>query len=564
MINQELSEIFNQMGDILEFLGDPQVFRIRALHNVAISLREVNESVERLAKEKRLRDIPGVGEGIAKKIEEYIKTGKILDYEKLKKMVPAGFFDLIGVPSLGPKKVRALYEKLGVTNGEELKKAIAEGKVQELDGFGEKSAQKILEGLAMKSGNLRRSIGEVFLKVEEIISLLKKSPDIDQVVPAGSFRRTEATVGDIDILATGKNPEKIMKFFLKQPFVGKVISEGDTKISVYTHDGLQIDIRVVLPNQFGSALQYFTGSKLHNVHLRTYAKNKGFKLSEYGFFKGTKVVASKTEEECYASIGMQYIPPEIRTDAGEIEAAIAHKIPKLIEVNDIRGDLHAHTTWSDGKNSIEEMAAEGHRRGYEYIALTDHSPRLAIARGLSLERLNAKKKELDRIQQKFKIKILFGTEVDILADGTIDYPDDVLKKFDIVVASIHSNFKQDNTDRMIKAMQNPYVHIIGHPSGRMINKRPGYHIDYEKIFKAASETNTALEINAQYLRLDLQDIYIREAKRWKCHFSIDSDAHSTQGLWLMDLGVRWARRGWAEKNDVINTRSLKELKNILK
>ncbi len=325
-----------------------------------------------------------------------------------------------------------------------------------------------------------------------------------------------------------------------------------------------MDLRVVEPKQFGSALQYFTGSKLHNVHLRTFAKNRGFKLSEYGFFKGEKLVASKTEEECYKSLGMQYIPPEMRTDTGEIEAAYRHELPALIELKDIRGDLHAHSAWSDGRNSIREMALEAHRRGYEYIALTDHSPSLIVANGLKLDRLKKKKREIDELNEKLPIKILFGTEVDILKDGSIDSPDEILNQFDIVVASIHSRFGQDNTLRLLKAMENPHVHIIGHASGRLIGQRNPYSVDYDKIFKKAGETGTILEINSQPLRFDLQDQYIREAKRWKCKFAINSDAHSIQGLRVMELGVRWAKRGWVEKKDVINTLRYEQLKKMLK
>lgn len=592
MVNQELSEIFEQMAEILEFLGNPgDTFRIRAFQNASMAIKEAPESLEKMAAEKRLREIPGIGEGIAKKIEEYIAHGKIHEFELLKRAVPKGFFELLAIPFLGPKKVKALHEQLHIKNIEDLKKAVKSGKVETLPGFGKRSAEKILEGIEIKSkAKGRRLVGEVYLTVSQIIENLKKCKEVLKVVPAGSFRRLEETVGDIDILVTGKNPKKIMEYFVKQPYVGNLLAEGKTKSSILTKDGIQVDLRVVAPHQFGSALQYFTGSKLHNVHLRTFAKNRGFKLSEYGFFKRahgasaqaseqsgsasrernraytkyTKLVASKTEEECYKSLGMQYIPPEMRLDTGEIEAAYRHELPELIELKDIRGDLHAHSTWSDGRNSIREMAEEAQRRGYEYIAMTDHSPSLIIANGLKLDRLKKKKREIDELNEKLRIKILFGTEVDILAEGKIDYPDEILKMFDIVVASIHSRFQQDNTARLMKAMENPYVHIIGHPSGRLLGQRNPYPLDYEKIFKKASETGTVLEINSNYLRFDLQDPYIREAKRWKCRFAINSDAHSVQGLWMMELGVKWARRGWAEAEEVVNTLPLARLKKILK
>ncbi len=542
------------------------MFRIRAYRNAAIAITEVGEDLVKLTKENRLREIPGVGKGIEAMIKEYVETGELHEYEILKKHVPKGFSDLLAIPSLGPKKVRVLANTLNITNIEDLKEAIAQGSVQTLKGFGEKTAQKILEGIAIKQQTSvdRRALGYVFSPVSNMVKRLRECPEVEQVEPAGSFRRCEETVGDIDILASGKDPVKIIEFFVKQPFVKKILVQGDTKTSILINNNVQVDLRVVHPDQYGSALQYFTGSKLHNVHLRTYAKTKGFKLSEYGFFKGETLVASKTEEECYESLGMQYVPPEIRTDNGEIEAAIAHKIPRLVDIRDIKGDLHTHSTWSDGMDSIFNMAKAAQDRGYEYIALTDHSPSLKIAHGLTVERLKEKRKEIEEMRSRLSIEILFGTEVDILPDGSIDYPDEILKQFDIVVASVHSRFNQDNTERIMKAMENPYVHIIGHPSGRLITRRPPYQLNYEKIFKKAVETNTVLEINAQHERLDLQDKYIREAIKYGCMFSIDSDAHSVPSLWLMDLGVKWARRGWAEQKHIVNTLPLDKLRVTLK
>lgn len=567
MLNQELSEIFGQMAEVLEFIGDPKdVFRIRAYVNAGIALKEIGpEILKTMVFQKRLCELPGIGEGIAKKIEEYVKTGKILEYEHMKKLIPKGFFELLSVPSLGPKKIKALNKKLGISNIEDLKKAIKKGRVQSLPGFGERSAQKILEGIEMKQKNKGRMLlGDVYLTVSEVVKHLKNCKHVRQVEVAGSFRRCEETVGDVDILVTGSHASKIMGHFKKAPYVENVLSEGETKTSILTKDALQIDLRVVAPSQFGSALQYFTGSKKHNVHLRTFAKNRGFKLSEYGFFKGNKLVASKTEEECYRALGMQYIPPEMRTDTGEIEAAYKHEIPELVKIGDIKGDLHAHSDWSDARDSIENMAKMAIERGYEYIAITDHSPNLPITNGLTPDRLKQKKKEIDQLNEELPIKILFGAEVDILADGSLDYSDEILKNFDVVVASIHSRFNQDNTNRILKAIENPYVHIIGHPSGRMLGQREPYFLDYEKLFKHARDTGTVFEINSQYLRLDLQDVYIREAKRWGCCFSINSDAHSTGTLWFVELGVKWARRGWAEAEDIINTLPLARLKKALK
>ncbi len=575
MVNQEVAEILQRMAELLEYFGDPtDHFRIRAYKNASLTLRELPENIADIAKRKELKKIPGIGEGIAKKIEEYVANGKVNEYEFLKKAMPAGLFELMAIPFLGPKKVRMLNKELGITNVKELEKAVKNGSIEELKGFGKKSADKILEGIQMKNEQgERRFVGEVFLTVNELIRAIRKFPGVSRAEPAGSFRRREETIGDIDILVSVKNPAKdsvkIMERFVKLPGVAHILGKGDTKSSVAMKDGLQVDLRVVSENQFGSALQYFTGSKKHNVHLRTFAKAKGFKVSEYGFFKISgskeKLVASKTEEECYEALGLQYIPPEFRTDSGEIEAATKNMLPKnLIELKDIKGDLHAHSTYSDGGNTIEQMAMEAHRRGYEYIAITDHSPSLHVAHGLDKKRLVQKKKEIDKLNEKLPIRILFGTEVDIMKNGSIDYPDVILQEFDIVVASIHSYFNEDNTDRLLAAMGNPYVHIIGHPSGRLLGQRKPYQLDYEKIFERAAETGTIIEINAQPQRLDLADIYIRSASRAGVKFSIDSDAHSTDGLWLMDLGVSWARRGWVEKQQVVNTLSLDALKRALK
>lgn len=554
------------MAQILEFLGDPgDTFRIRAYKNVSESLLECAEPLDMLVRERRLREIPGVGEGIGKKIEEFVNTGRVSEFELLKKSIPKGFFELLEIPFLGPKKLKVIHGELGVATIDELKKAIAAGNVAALPGFGEKSAQKLLEGIEIKAhAKGRRRIGEVYLTVNEIVENLKRCKEVIRVVPAGSFRRAEETVGDIDILATGKNHKAIMEYFKRQPYISKILAEGATKTSILTTDNLQVDLRVVNPQQFGSALQYFTGSKQHNVHLRTIAKNRGFKVSEYGFFKGEKLMASKTEEECYKALGMDFIAPELRTDSGEIEAAYRHELPRLIELSDIKGDLHAHSTWSDGISTIREMAIEAKARGYEYLAMTDHSPRLTVANGLTLDRLKKKKREVDALNDELEIQILFGTEVDILRDGKLDYPDEVLQQFDVVVASIHSLFEQDNTERMLRAMENPCVHIIGHPSGRLISERKPYVLDYERIFKKAAETGTVLEINGSFQRLDLQDQYIREARRFSCMFSINSDAHSAEGLWQMELGVAWARRGWCEAKDAVNTLKWEKLRKVLK
>lgn len=572
MINQELAIIFEKMAHMLEFHGNPDdAFKIRAYKNVATLLLEISEPLHTLLKEGKLTTIPGIGQGIALKIKEYIEKGFITEFRLLQRTVPHDFFELIRIPTLGPKKVKMLFDKLNITTISDLKKALQENRIASLPRFGEKSAHNIDEGLAMLQQNMgRRLRGEVSPFVAMVIKILLEHPAISRAVIAGSYRRGEQTIGDIDILVTGTavtdtlQAKSIMDYCAHLPFVTKILGQGETKTSVITTDGLQVDVRLVEEKQFGSALQYFTGSKAHNVHIRNIAKARGLKVSEYGVFEGKKVIASKTEEQCYQAIGLAYIPPEIRTDRGEIEAAKKNAIPPLIECSNIRGDLHVHSTYSDGVHSIEKMVSYAQKMGYEYIAITDHSPSLKIANGLSVARLQEKKKEIEVLQDHYNIHILFGTEVDILVDGSIDYSDTILKQFDVVVASVHSHFQQDNTERIIRAMENPYVHIIAHPSGRMINVRNGYSLAYEKIFKKATETGTALEINAQPARLDLQDIYLRSAISEGCFFSINSDAHSIEGLTLIDNGVTWARRGWVEKKHVINTLPLSQLRRFFK
>ncbi len=572
MLNQEISLMFEKIALMLEYHANPgDGFKIRAFKNAAAVLLEISEPLEKLVKEDRIMTIPGIGQGIASKITEYIEHETMTEFKLLERTVPKDFFELVSIPTLGPKKVRMLHDHLSIETIEDLKKVLEEDKVASLPRFGAKSAQNIKEGLSIRLQNTgRRLRGDVVPFVEGLLGILRAHPDIERAVVAGSYRRGEETVGDVDILATGKNisdiavARRIMQFFVDMPFTQKILGQGDTKSSLITKDGLQIDFRLVEEHQFGSALQYFTGSKSHNIHVRNVAKSLGLKVSEYGVFKGEDVVASETEEACYNALGLSYIPPELRTDTGEIAAASNHTIPKLIELADLRGDLHVHTNYSDGVHSLEAMVAQAQKLGYEYVAITDHSPSLKVANGLSPARLLQKKKEIDVLQEKYKINILFGTEVDILADGSIDYPDEILKEFDVVVASIHSRFNQDNTERILKAMENRYVHVIGHPSGRHISVRNPYELDYDAVFKKAVETGTVIEINAQPSRMDLIDVYMRPAIAAGCLFSIDSDAHSTEGLSLISNGVTWARRGWIQKENVVNTLPLKKMMEIFR
>lgn len=565
MHNQKLAEIFDHIADILELKGESSdKFRILSYRKAALIIRELPNDLAEIKERGKLTEIPGVGESLAKKIEDYLKTGHVPLYEKLKKEYPPSLFELLSVPHLGPKKVKVLFEELGVTSIESLEEVIAKGVVATLPNFGEKTVENILEGIRIrKSVGSRRMLGQVYIMVEQLMDYLKKCPGIIQLAPAGSFRRKKETIGDIDLLATGKDPKKIVDYFLKHPDVSHVLAHGDTKGSVILSDAQQVDLRVLHEDEWGAALQYFTGSKEHNVQLRTMFKEQGYKMNEYGLFKDEKKIAGKTEEGFYEALGMQWVPPEMRENRGEIEAALKKELPVLIELADIKGDLHLHTSYSDGSNSILEMARAAQARGYEYLALTDHSPSLTVANGLSPERLKAKQKEIDEVQKKVDIHIFSGSEVDILKDGSLDYPDAILKELDFVVASVHSHFNQDNTERIMKAMENPHVHAIGHLSGRMIGVRDGYALDYSKIFKKAVETNTLIEINSQYMRLDLQEKYIHEAQKYGVKFIINTDSHQADSLWLMTLGVSMARRGWLRAKDVVNTYSLQDFKRFI-
>lgn len=564
MKNQEIAQIFDQMADIIELQDKSKDrFRITAYRNAARTLREISKDVKTLLEEGKLQDLPGIGESLAKKIEEYLKTGKIKKHEQLKKTVSSSLLELLEIPHLGPKTVKTLHDKLKIKSLKDLEKALKTGKVEKLEHFGEKSAQNIKEGLKRRKESSKRiMLGEAYIIANYLIDQIKKCKEVKQISMAGSLRRMEETIGDIDLLASGKNPAKIINFFTELPDVKKILAKGDTKASVLLKQGRQADIRVIEPKCFGAALQYFTGSKQHNIHIRKIAKAKGLKVSEYGIFRKNKRLAGKTEEEMYKTLKMQLPPAEIREDIGEIEAAINQKIPKLIELEDIKGDFHVHTKWSDGQATIEEMAKEAEKHGYKYIGIADHSSELKIAHGLTVDRLMEQKQEIEKLNKKMRIKILHGAEINILPDGTLDYPDEILKKLDFVIVSIHSRFNQDNTERILKAMENPYVDILGHPTGRLMPIRDAYSLDLKKIFKKAEETGTILEINCQYQRLDLKDTYIREAKKYKVKFAISTDSHTDRAFWLISLGIGIARRGWLEAKDVINTYTLPKLKKV--
>lgn len=562
MINNKIADTFDGMADVLEIRGKgSDKFRIISYRRAALSIRDLSEDLEKMSEENRLEEIPGVGKGIHEKIEEYLKTGKIAKYEEYKKLYPQSLIDLVNVPSLGPKGVKILHEKLGIKSVEDLKKAAEENKIAELEGFGEKKQQNILEGLERFSEvEDRVIIGKVFPVVQNLLSKLKECSAIERVEVAGSFRRGKETIGDIDILASGDNSEEIIDFFVSLKNVGKILGRGPTKASVIIADlDRQVDLRVVKNDEFGAALQYFTGSKQHNVHLRTIAKSRGYKVSEYGIFEGEKKIAGKNEEEIYEVLGMDTPAPELREDNGEIEAAQKQQLPNLINIKDLKGDLHMHTNWSDGGDTIQSMIEAALARGYEFLALTDHSPSSRIANGLDIKRLRQRNEEIRKIAEKFKIKVLLGSEVDILSDGSLDYPNEVLTDLDVVVASIHIGFKKDNTERLIKAIENPHVKIIGHPSGRLIGQRAPYEYDLEKVIESAKENRVALEINSSFPRMDLNDKQAKLAKEKGCLLSINTDSHTKDSLWMSELGIKIARRAWLEKDDVINTWKFEKL-----
>lgn len=582
MKNLEVATIFRDIANILEIKGG-NVFRIRAYERAAQNIEGLTEDIEVFIKDDRLTDIPGIGKDLSERIKEHVKTGKIKIYEDLKKSIPEGLLDLLNIPSVGPKTAKLLYEKLNIKNVSGLESAIKKNKLKGIFGIKEKTIENILKGIdVLKRGKERMTLAQAALVAEEFVRPLERLAEVKKISTAGSLRRQKETVRDIDILVVSDKPHKIMDAFTKIPSVKDVLAEGKTKCSVRTKDGVQVDCRVVEQKSFGAALIYFTGSKNFNIKLRQLAIKKGLKVNEYGVFSTTKrggfaknrgekkekFVAGRSEEEIFKLLGMPFIEPELREDTGEIELAQKFKLPELIEPNDLKGDLHVHSKYSDGGNSIEEIINACHKKRYSYVAITDHSQSLKVARGLSVAELKKKKQEIDKINKGLKnFKILFGTEVDIGSDGKIDYQDQILKEFDVVVAAIHTGFKQSKeqlTKRIIKACSNKYVHIIAHPTGRLWGTREAYDIDLDEILKVARQTNTHLEINAFPQRLDLNGLQARRAKEMGVKLAISTDAHTTEQLQAVKFGIAVARRGWLTKDDVINTLGVEELLKVLR
>jgi DNA polymerase (family 10) len=564
MKNKLIADIFREIAEILEIKGENH-FRIRAYERAGQNIESLPEDIEAFMKEDKLTDIPGIGKDLEEKIKEIVSTGKLKYLDELKKGIPEGLLEILNVPGIGPKSAKLLYEKLGIEDIVMLERMAVAGKIRNLAGMGEKTEENILRGIEiLKKGMERLDLETATDAAASFIARLKKLKEVKAVKSAGSLRRMKETVRDIDILVSSKMPQKIMDVFTTLADVKDVIAKGPTKSSALTKDNIQVDVRVVEDASYGAALMYFTGSKEHNIKLRQLAIKKGLKLNEYGLFKGEKRIAGKTEEDMYKALGLSYIEPELREDRGELEASAQGALPDLIKVEDIKGDLHAHSTWSDGGSSIEEMVIKARELGYEYIAITDHSQGLKIAGGLNSHELDLKRKEIDGLNKKYKdIKVIFGSEVDIDSDGNLDYPDSVLKEMDIVVAAIHTGFKQSSpvlTKRIIKVCQNKYVHIIAHPTGRLWGSRYAYDIDFEEVFKAAKDTETALEINSFPQRLDLNDVNARMAKDAGVKIVINTDSHIAEHLYMMKFGVAVARRAWLEKKDVLNTAAFNRLK----
>ena len=569
MKNFELARMFEKIADALEIKGENQ-FKVIAYRKVSRILKDFPEDIEKVYREGRLREIPGIGEGIAKKISEYLKTGEMKKYREALDGIPQGLLELLDIPNLGPKTIKLAHEKLGVKNLEDLKRVIEDGSLAKLPGMGAKKVENIRVGIEMverKGGGERRfPMGLVTPIVEEVVSVLSSIKGVEKVVPAGSYRRCKETVGDLDFLTIAEDREKVITTFTGMPMVSRVIASGGTKASVIERNlGIQMDLRVLPSESFGAALQYFTGSKAHNIKLRGIAKDKGLKISEYGVFKGEKYIAGRTEEEVYRAIGLVWIPPEMREDRGEIELAMEGKLPEILKLEDIKGDLHIHSKYSDGADTIEKIAKFGKSLGYEYVGIADHSRSVKYAGGMEIEDIYKKMEEIEALNKKISgITILMGTEVDILQDGTLDYPDEVLEKMDFVIAAVHLGFKKHVTERMLEAMDNPYVDIIAHPTGRLLSGRTGYDIDIEKVMKKAAETGVALEINAYYDRLDLDDINSRMAKQMGVKLIINTDAHNIGMMRDMKLGVCVARRAWLKTEDVLNTLPWNKLKRALR
>ena len=568
MKNQEVAAVFDGIADILEIQG-ANPFRIRAYRKAAQNIENLTEDISVITARSGLEAIPGIGRDLAGKIQEIITTGTFKDYEDLKKEVPSGIVTLLAIPGVGPRTAKLLFDHFGVSSIEEVEKLALEHKIQGLPGIKARTEENILKGIAiLKKGRERLPVGIALPVAEEIVAVLRKKCPGCPVHLAGSIRRRRETAKDIDLLAASDEPARVVEVFTGLPLVSEITARGETKSSIRTREGIQVDLRVVETKSLGAALCYFTGSKAHNIRIRDLAVRQGLKINEYGIFKGEKWLGGRTEEEVFQAVGLPYIPPELREDRGEIEAAQAGELPLLVEMKDIQGDLHVHSKYSDGSASLVEIARKASSLVLSWVAICDHSASLKVAGGVSVSDLQKKMDEIRAFNQKGgPVKLLCGTEVDIDSSGNLDYPDEILRRLDIVVAAIHTGFKQDAktlTHRITSAMRNPHVDIIAHPTGRLIGEREPYAVDIEKIIGVAAETGTALEINAYFKRLDLNDIQARAAKEKGCKLAIGTDAHIMEQMDFMSLGVSVARRGWLTREDILNTLTYTELMSYLR
>jgi DNA polymerase (family 10) len=564
--NEDIIETLNALGDLLEIKGENR-FRVNAYRDAARHLEELTESLTAIAADGRLKEIPGIGEAIALKIQEQLETGRLGYYDRLAEEVPGTLRELLRIPGLGPKKIKLLYDTLQIRDLAGLRQGIADGTVAKVPGMGDKTVQNLARELERwQQRGQRYPLGKALPLVLGIIaSLRQQCPAVFRIEEAGSVRRRRDTIGDLDLIAASDRPAEVLDAFVNLPLVQEIIGRGDTKASILGPRQQQIDLRVVPPDSWGAALLYFTGSKAHNVKLRDIGVRRGWRLNEYGLIDvaTNEILVSATEEEIYQHFGLPWIPIEMREDTGEIEAAFAGKLPRPIEIGDIRGELHSHSDWSDGKATIEVMRQAAGAKGLSYLALTDHSQSLGVASGLTVERLREQRPVVDEINRRGDgPRILRGTELEIRADGSLDFPDEVLAELDVVVASVHSGFGQTRekmTARMIAAARNPHVDVIGHPSGRLIGRRDPYDVDLDALMQVCAETGTALEINAHPERLDLDDVHARRAMDLGCWLTIDTDAHAPDNFDLLPYGIATARRGWVTKERVLNCLTLEEL-----
>ena len=575
MINLDMARIFDEIADIFEVKGE-NPFKIRAYRRAARTIESLTQDLKGIAERggvSELKKIPGVGDAIAKKILEIAETGDCKKHIELKQEVPSGVLELLAIPRVGPKTIAKVHDELGISSIADLEEAAKLHKLETLPGLGATVEENILKGIAQ----YRRYKGRVLLsealpRAESIVTELKKFDAVDKIIIAGSLRRMRETIGDIDILVVSNRPRAVMDAFTSLDGVEDIVAKGDTKSSIVLR-GINVDLRVVDEASFGAAAHYFTGSKHHNIRIRELGMKQGLKINEYGIFRGDERIGGEDEADVFASVGLAYIPPELREDRGEIEAAKANRIPELVAANDIKGDLHVHTNWSDGKNSIEEMALTAISSGYEYIAVADHSPAVGIAGGMNEDKITKREVEIEKVNKRFeddgiKFSVLSASEVDIKSDFSMDFPDDVLKSLDVVVGAIHTKFTQDRetmTTRLVTAMENPNVDIIAHPTGRLLGKRDPYEVDMEQLMESAKATGTIMELNSFPGRLDLNDIHCKMAKDYGVLIAISTDAHDAMQMRdVIKYGVATARRGWLEPKDVVNTRGLEDIRELLK